>query len=128
MIEAAKWHDVENPMKHFRTFLGVRPHEGIWGRSPESRIPVLQLGKDGEKQARPFFRHEPASALAHMAYGKGRTRTYHHWLRPPWEGTSIRSIPSERSEPCPLPRNMGWYVITIHSAKIEIQLISPLNG
>lgn len=103
VIEAAKWHDVGKSHEAFQSIFQKEgaPHEGVWGKGVRSQGSQYHtLNKDGEKQARPFFRHELASALAHMAYmGRSADKDLTTYLVAAHHGkvrTSIRSIPSER--------------------------------
>lgn len=139
VIEAAKWHDVGKSHEAFQNVFQreYAPHEGIWGKGVRNQgSQYYTIGKDGEKQARPFFRHELASALAHMAYvGRGVHKDLTTYLVAAHHGkvrTSIRSIPSERgpSRDALFARGI-WDGDVIHYPEVfdnEIQLdLSPLR-
>ena len=69
VMEAARWHDVGKAHEAFQNIFQKEnaPNDAIWGKGIRNNgAQYYTLDDDGQKRARPFFRHELASALAHM--------------------------------------------------------------
>lgn len=72
MVVAARWHDVGKAHEAFTRGIGAQPDDpdGPWAKSTGTGYPDFHvLGPAGEKCARPYFRHELASALAWLQHG-----------------------------------------------------------
>lgn len=76
VIEAARWHDVGKAHEAFQNMLRTamrnpQAAQGVlWAKSDGQiqRKPDYYIDRDGQKQPRPCFRHELASALAWLAH------------------------------------------------------------